>query len=389
VAGNKLKDMRNVAIVAAAQTKHNSPRVMQQTVRDIVYEVTHEALKKVVLQRKEVETVVQSSSDFWQGMGCSNVFHYESAGAYLKDSPKIEDDSLIALIQAYLRICSGHFDTALVVSATKCSEIPPLNTLTILYSEPIYHRLLGLNESMAAAMQCTAYCSKFRINEESRAEVSVKNFSNGLKNPYAHRRMKISIEEVMNSEVVAYPLRKLECPPASDGACAVLLASEEKARQITDTPIWIKGVGWCSEEYFLEARDLTRMYALRKAAKDAYSQAEIKHPRKQIDVAEVSEVYAYQELMYYEALGFCSEGEGARLLNEGVTSLHGELPINPSGGVLSTNPYVARGLIRAAECALQLMGEAGDRQVEDAETALAHSTIGLAGQSHAVVLLAR
>jgi len=374
-------------VVGVAQTEHGSPQLASQTVRDIVYMVTDEILRNVGMGREDVGAVVHSSSDYWQGMGCSNVFHFESAGAYLKDAPKVEDDSLSAFIQAYLRILSGHFDTALVVSVTKCSEAPPIPTLTNLYAEPFFLRPVGINEVAAAALQCQLYCRSQGVTEWDRGHVVAKNSANASRNRFAHRRVKLSADDVMRSEVVAYPLRELECSPASDGASAVLLAVGEKARKLTDTPVWIRGVGWCCEEYSFECRDLTRLPALRKAATDAYRMANITNPRRQVDVMEVTEPYAHQEIMYYEELGLCRRGEEVKLLREGVTEASGALPVNPSGGVLSTNPYVARGLVRVVECVSQIMGEAGERQVEGAETALAHSTIGLAGQMHAVAVL--
>ncbi len=129
------------------------------------------------------------------------------------------------------------------------------------------------------------------------------------------------------------------------------------------------------------------MRSLREAASRAYRMAGIEDPRRQIDVAEVCEPFSHQELLWYEHLGFCGEGEGGKLMDEGITATNGELPVNPSGGVLSTNPYVARGLIRVAEAALQVMGRAGRRQIPDVEVSLAHGISGMAGQMHGVILL--
>lgn len=372
-----------------AQTKHSAPYITKETVRGIVYEVTKQLLESTHVSRDSVDTIVTSTSDFWQGMGCSNVFYYDAAGAYLKDSPKAEEDSSLAFMYAFMRILSGAFDTATVVSITKCSEVPSLIDMTSLCADPFYQRPLGINETSAAALQAQSYISQYGITEEQRAKVVVKNLKNALNNPHAHRKMNITTENVVNSEIISYPLRRLECAPGSDGACAVLLASEEKAKELTDDPVWIKGVGWSVDHYFLGDRELLNATSLRSAAERAYKMADVTNPRKQIDVAEICEPYSFQELLWYEHLGFCRLGEGGKLIDEGVTEMRGDLPVNPSGGVLSTNPYVARGLIRIAEAFLQIAGKAGRKQVPDVKTALAHSVHGLGGALHTVTILGR
>ena len=168
---------------------------------------------------------------------------------------------------------------------------------------------------------------------------------------------------------------------------AMLLASEKKAKELTDKPVWLKGFGSSIDSYNLGDRDLLDGQ-LKKAALRAYKMAGIKDPRKSIDLAEVCEPYAFQELLWLEDLGFCGRGEGGKLIDSGETELSGESPVNPSGGVLSNNPYVSRGLQRAVEAFLQIRGEAGERQVrKKVKTALAHGTHGFAGQCHAVAIL--
>jgi len=375
-----------VAIVGVAQKCGEN---LMDSVRGLAFEVTKTVMDKVGLTREELDTVVASSSDYWQGMGCSNVFHFDAAAGYLKDSTKAEEDSGLALAYGYMRVRSGHFDTCLVIGITKCSEAPPIATLTNIYNDPFYQRPIGLEEISAAALQANQYMSRYKVSEEAGAEVAVQNLRNALFNPHAHRKMRATVEDVMHSPVMAYPLRELMCCPASDGACALILASEKAAKKFTDDPIWIRGINWRVEPYFMGDRDMLENRALKIASKKAYEMAGIKNPIKEIDVAEICEPYAFQELLWYEALGFCSKGEGAKLIKDGVTSMDGELPVNPSGGVLSTNPFCARGVIRAAEAALQLWGKAGERQVPDAETALVHSVHGLAGQLHMVAILGR
>ncbi|MBI2183461.1 MAG: thiolase family protein [Thaumarchaeota archaeon] len=380
--------VNEVAVVGFAQTKHRA-RIRNQSSSDLVYQVTREALDSCSLTAKDIGTLIESSSDYWEGTCCSDVVTMEAAGGYLKEESKVEDDGALAFIYGYLRIRSGLFDTALIVSQTHCSQSPPLPTLSNLSCDPFYQRPIGLEEQAAAALQMTAYMKKYGATEEDVAQVAVKNLGNAVNNPYAHRKVKTDIDRVIKSKVTAYPLRELTSSPTSDGACAVILASGKKAKQITDTPVWIKGIGHSVDDYFLGDRNLMENIGLRSAAKQAYKRASIDNPLKQLDVAEICEPYAHQELLWTEHLGLCGKGQGAKLLREGVTTMNGSLPVNPSGGVLSTNPYVARGLIRIAEASAQLMGKAGKRQVGDAETGLCHSVSGLGGQLHCVVVLGK
>ena len=377
---------KRVAIVGVAQTKHGSG--ISYTIREMVYEVTFQVLAETGLRREDLGTIITSSSDFWQGTGCSDSLHYDAAGAYLKNSSKADEDSAMGFMYAFMRMLSGNFDTALVVGVTKGSEIPSPLTLTHLYTDPFFQRPIGLEDTSTAAMQAQLLVATSSISEEHLAKVAVKNLSNALRNPLAHRRKKVTVDEVLASAFQAYPLRELECAPSSDGACALLLASEEKARKLTPRPVWVEGVAWGSDGSYLGDRDLLRG-ALTKAAKKAYQMAGISDPSREISVAEICEPFASQELLWYEELGICREGEAGKLIDQGITGMDGNLPVNPSGGVLSTNPYVARGLIRIGEAAWQLMGRAGDHQIPKASTALAHSVHGLAGQFHSVVILKR
>jgi acetyl-CoA C-acetyltransferase len=168
---------------------------------------------------------------------------------------------------------------------------------------------------------------------------------------------------------------------------AVFLASEKRAKQLTKRPIWLKGFGSCMDTFSIGDKDLLSG-VLRDAARMAYKRADISDPQKEIDLAEICEPYAYQELLWCEQLGLCNEGEGGKLIDSGRTQIDGDLPVNASGGVLANNPYISRGLQRFAEAVLQLKGQAGERQVEKkVKTALAHSTTGFAGHCHAVAIL--
>jgi acetyl-CoA C-acetyltransferase len=232
--------------------------------------------------------------------------------------------------------------------------------------------------------------NRYNISEEQCAVVSSKNHRNALNNPNAHLQLDLSVEDVMKSRMICEPMKLYDCSPVSDGAVAVVIANEAKTKKFGKKPAWIKGVSFCMDNYLLGDRDLAECAALEKAAKQAYAAAGISNPRKEIDVAEVYDAFSYQELMWTEGLGFCEKGEGGKLAESGATGKAGDMPVNPSGGLLPSHPVIAGGLIRIAEAVRQIRGEAGDMQVDKhVGTALAHGVNGVAGQSHCVWILGK
>ncbi len=315
-----------------------------------------------------------------------NVQHV--VGAHLSHEDKVCEDGINALYAAMAQILSGHIGIILVVAHMKESQANKSVVENAAF-DPIFTRQLGLNFSSAAAMQATRYMHKYGIIPEQCASVAVKNHANAMKNPFAQAPLDITIGDVLESKTVADPIRLLDTKPISDGACAMILTSEKKAKQLTKKPVWLTGIANCYEKHYMGDRELADCDALAVAAEKAYKMAGIKNPIKEIDVAEVSGEYSYQELLWSEGLGFCDRGEGAALLQSGKTQMDGKLPINPSGGVLPGNPNGVAGLTRVAEAVLQLRNEAGDRQVEGAKTALAHGYTGICGQHQAVAILTR
>jgi acetyl-CoA C-acetyltransferase len=250
-------------------------------------------------------------------------------------------------------------------------------------------RQLGMDFLSAAALQAKRYMYKHGITGEQCAKVAVKNRGNAMNNPLAQEPMDITVEDVFSSKLLASPIRKLDTKPISDGACAMILAPAKRARKLTKKPVWILGASNCYEAHYLGDRDLADCAALTKAAQKAYKMAGIRNPLREIDVAEISEEFTYQELLWTEGLGFCGRGEGGKLIDSGKTRMGGKLPVNPSGGVLSGNPNGVAGMARVAEAALQLRGEAGKRQVQGAKMALAHGVTGICGQHQAVMVLGK
>ncbi|MDO8491850.1 MAG: thiolase family protein [Dehalococcoidia bacterium] len=376
-----------VAIVGVYQTKYDS--VPQgKTLEEMIFFAVKSLLDNTGADIKSVDSIVTSSSDQIDGRAIPMMLTSGPAGAELKDLINTSGASEHALILAYLRIVSGVFDNALVVSWTKSSEID-LPEVENLSADPFYERDIGLTVPMANAMQVSQYVNRFNVPAEAAAQVVHKNRGNALNNPIAHLRKAVTVDEAMASRVLSWPLRELDVPPQSDGVCAMLLASEEKAHLFGKSPAWIKGVGWAADTYWIGDRELSGIPSLVSAARRAYGMAGITDPVAQLDVAELHDITSYHELMEYEALGFCGPGEGATLVKKGITGMNGTLPVNPSGGVLSSNPVFASGLARAAEAALQVMGKAEGRQVHGVKTALAQAVSGFAGQISSVFILGK
>ena len=221
------------------------------------------------------------------------------------------------------------------------------------------------------------------------AIVASKNRLNALKNPYSHLRLKVTPEEALMAPYLIWPIKLLDSCPSSDGSVAVLLASDRIARKLCDNPAWIMAVDYISDTYwFCLNKELSYWNSLAILARRLYRKAGISDPMKDIDVFEVYDAFTIQEILEYEALGLARKGEGYKLLDEGVTTIYGEKPVNPSGGVLSTNPVGVTGLWRFAEASLQVMGLAGEHQIPNVNTALAHAWGG-ALQFHALAVLSR
>ncbi len=374
-----------VGIIGVTETKCEEMNRRDSTY-DLVFKVTSQALNDAGIEQASIDTVVMAESDQIDGRVIGAMAMALPAHAYGKDEIRVEDDGASALALAYMRCLSGHFDTAVIVGWSMCSQTN-LDVLTGYSFDPFYHRPLGLNWKTAHGVQAMSYMRRYGITEEQAAKVTVKNRANAVNNENAHLREKVGIDEVLNSGYVSLPLRRLNLPPYSDGACAIVVTTEEKAKKSGRPVAWINGVGWSNNTYYMGDKDLWRLSSLSQAANRAYAMAGIRDPMKELDLAEVYDVTSYHELMEYEALGLCREGDGGRLIDSGATSLGGDLPVNPSGGMLSSNPYIAVGLFRIAEAALQVTNQAGRRQVPGAKTGVAHGMSGICGQSNTVVIL--
>jgi acetyl-CoA C-acetyltransferase len=384
---------KRVGIVAVSQTKYEENKY-NLSQGDVAYGPIEKVLQQTGLTYQDratdgvgIDRILTSGEDHFVGRTCNAFWIHHYLGAYSISHDNVSADGTFAIYHAVIDILSGHYDIVLVVTITKESETsrPAIENC---YFDHIFLQPLGLDYLSASALQARRYMEKYGISPEQCARVAVRNRGNAMNNPYAQEPLELTIEDVLNSEVLASPIRTLDSKPAvSDGACALILATEEKAKKITDKPVWVKGIGNCFDAHYLGDRDLADCDSLVTAVKRAYVMAGIADPVREIDVAEISEEYSYQELLWTEGLGFCERGEGGRFMERGVSDMQGELPINPSGGVLAGNPLQVAGAARVVEAVTQLRGEAGERQVEGAKIALAHGFTGACGQSHCVLIL--
>ena len=376
-----------VGIVAVAQTKYH-PNRADAYEGELVYEAIRQVLQETGLGYGQggIDSSLTCSEDFWDGRTISSMNVIDFDGEHLADGNKVSEDSINAVYCGMARILSGHHEIILLATHCKESQVDKSLIQNCAF-DPVYMRGLGLDFLTAAALQANRYMYKYGITPEQCAKVAVKNRANAKNNPFAQDPMDITVEDVLGSRMLVSPIRLLDTKPTSDGACAMILAREEKAKKLTAKPVWILGASNCYETHYLGDRDLAECDALVSAARKAYRMAGITQPLKEIDVAEISEEYSYQELLWMEGLGFCGRGEAGKLIDAGVTQMGGQLPVNPSGGMLSGNPTIVAGMARVAEAVLQLRGEAGDRQVPGASLALAHGVTGICGQHQCVMIL--
>jgi acetyl-CoA C-acetyltransferase len=355
---------------------------IEMTREESVFEAAKGALEAAGIEREDIDAVVSASSDYYDGRTISNSMLIGATGAYLKDETKAEEDGLFAVLYAIQRLRTYH-RTALVVAHTHSWTFNPHKVSTFML-DPLFDRQNELlNDITLAALQANAYMHAYKVSEEDVALVALKNLRNASRNPLAYRRLSgITLEEVMSSEVYSSPIRELTMAPCCDGAAAVVLAREDVIRESSiDDPIWIEGVGAATDRYIRD-RNLLEMESLSIAAKKAYAMAGVTDPLTQIDFAEVTERFAYQELMIYEALGLCQKGRGKYLIRSGFTERDGDFPVNMSGGAAGGDAIIATGLYRLIEAVKLLKNGAGER-------ALVHSQWGLLAQKNIVFVLGR
>ncbi len=296
----------------------------------------------------------------------------------------------IAIREGIFSILSGQNEIVLVGGAEKMTDLLTDKVTTALMgaADQEWEAYYGLTFPGLYALIARRHMHDFGTTREQMAKVAVKNHHNATLNPIAQFSREITVEDVLNSPMIADPLTLLDCSPITDGAAAMILCKAELAKKYTDNPVYIIGSGQASDTLALHSRkSLTTLEATVKAAREAYKQAGI-NP-EDVDLAEVHDCFTIAEIVAIEDLGFCKKGEGGKLVEEGATEIGGRIPINTSGGLKAVgHPVGATGIKQAIEIVLQLRGEAGKRQVEDAEIGLTHN-VGGSGATAVVHIFSR
>jgi acetyl-CoA C-acetyltransferase len=362
-----------VAVVGIGQTHHQATRG-DVSIAGLVREAAVEALDDAGMTWGDIDAVVVGKApDFFEGVMMPELYLADALGAVGKPLLRVHTAGSVggstALVAASL-VQAGIHRRVLTVAFEKQSESEAMWALTlpIPFSPPL---VAGAGGYFAPHIR--AYMRRSGAPDHIGVLVALKDRTNALRNPKAHlHEENLTFESVQDSIMLWDPIRYSETCPSSDGACALVLTDEAGGDAATD-PAWMLGGAMRSEPTMAPGRDQVNPKAGRDCAADVYAQAGITEPRREIDVAEVYVPFSWYEPMWLENLGFAPEGSGWKLVEDGATSMEGDIPWNPSGGVLSSNPIGASGMIRFAEAALQVRGMAGDHQVDGARVAIGHA----------------
>lgn len=381
-------------------------RYADKTYYELALDVTKAALKDAGIASRDVDHVVWGLSDLmvaWVRQCCPSTTMQDYIGMAGKSSVHVSAGAVtgaMAVRQGMIEILSGMSEITLVVGSGKGMDLwdPRQQKRSSAFLKAI---MLDLDtnwevpvEPLAAAnfgFAVQAHIDRFGSPTQAQmAKVSIKNHGNALTNPLAQSGIALTMDEVMNSRRVAGPLKLYDCCLYSEGAGALILASEDKAREICRNPIWIEGVGASNERSYMPDFDnLGRLMCQHQSAERAYAMAGIKDPLAELDFIETHDLLTGVELMSYAELGLCKPGEGGRLIDEGFTEKTGPMPVNPSGGMIGCGHVAGcSGISRIGEIVQQLRGQAGGTQVPINEGRAIFSAIGGPGisQSCTVVL---
>ena len=381
---------RRVGIVGVGQT-HHARRRTDVSQAGLVREAVNRALADAKLTMDDIDSVVVASGPvLFAAVNQPEKWVADAIGAQLKPVVRVTSGGgagFAGALAGYYQVAGGFADRTLVVAYDKLSEGALQYSISTLY-DPFWGREFAVGIMGFSAAYWRARMDPLGHTEEAAAMVAVKNRHNAMFNPYAHVKKEVTIEEVLASKPLAWPIKLMDVPPISDGAAAVVLAAEHVAAASTTRPAWIQGIAYCCEADNAAERSLLLSEPLAIAARHVYRAAGITNPRRQFDVVELQEPYTCFELSYYESLGLCPPGGAAELIASGATQLDGDIPVNPSGGCAGANPIGAAGLIRLIEGATQVMGRSESTQIKDAKLALIQSGGGWANLRGCAVLSA-
>jgi len=340
----------------------------------LVREAIDRALLDAGLEYKDIDAFVTGKApDMLEGVMQPSLYIAGGIGAHMKPLIRVETAGSVGASTALTgvtHVASGMFDRVVAVAFEKQSEGDTTWTLSpnMPFSTPL---VAGAGGYFAPYVR--AYIARSGAPSHIGPMTVVNARENGLRNEHAHLRERVTLEEVTNSLMLWDPIRYLETCPTSDGAIALVFSTAELAKKGPRKPAWIKSGAAYAEAMWVPGRDQVNPAAGRACAKRIYDEAGITNPWKEIQTAEIYVPFSWFEAMWLENLGFCDLGQGWQLIDRGEQKFGAHLPINPSGGVLCTNPIGASGMLRVGEAALQVMGRAGEHQVDGVKTALGHA----------------
>jgi len=384
--------MKKVAVVGIGHGKFGVRS--DASLRELAFEAVKACVEDAGIPLKEVDSMVTgiAGDEFALSLQPSAQVH-DYIGFHPKPNFRVEGacaTGSMALRTGIMNVASGLADVVLVVGVEKMTEVPTSIATEIMgkAGDSIWEYPFGTTFPGYYAMIANAHMAEYGTTEEQLAMVSVKNHYYGSLNPYAHMQKAIDLQKALTSFTVAYPLKLFDCSLITDGAAAVIIASEERAKAISKKPVWIVGSGLATDTLRLgDRKSLTSILAAREAARIAYKMAGV--GPADIDVANVHDCFTIAEIVAYEDLGFCERGEGGKLIEAKETYVGGKIPVNVDGGLKSKgHPIGATGVSMAIEITKQLRGEAGERQVKNPEIGLSHN-VGGTGQIVAVHIFRR
>ena len=382
--------MARVAIIGVGHSKFGKRN--DASLRELAFEAFSDALDDAEIESSDIDGSVVCSATHYDKQRSPAGVVAEYLGLNPKPTFNVEAacaSSAVGLRTAWALVSSGLHDVMAVVGVQKMTELSnqEIQELMGRAGDVMWESPFGTTMPSYYAMYATAHMARYGTTEEDLAAVTVKNRKYGAKNPKAMFQKPVTAEEVLKSRPVSTPLKLFDCCANADGSSCILVANAQKARKITDKPIWIAGLGLASSPMALAGRSgpMTSFEVTKNAAKAAYDMARIKP--SDVDVAEVHDSFSITEILNYEDLGFARPGKGAKLLKDGETELGGRIPVNIDGGLLSKgHPVGATGASQITTLVEQLRKEAGELQVDGARVGLAQN-IGGIGMYAAVSIL--
>ena len=369
--------MREVYVVGIGMVPFAKYR--EKTLAEIGWPAVKAAIEDAGVEKRDIEAAFCGSALGGMMSGQRVLKQLGITGLPITNVENACSSSSSAFRQAYISVAAGVYDVVLVMGVEKLTKF---GGGTLPLEKEDFEVTHGLVMPALYGMRARRYMHDYGLTKEQLASVAVKAHKHGAKNKDAQYRNEVTLEEVLGAREIADPFTLLHCCPSGDGAAAVIIASAEKARQLTTTPVRVACSEVNSGKYMTGFRDMTTPEITVRGAKQAYEESDI--GPEDVDVAEVHDAFTIAELLYYEALGFCGRGDAAKLLEDGETSIGGRIPVNPSGGLLSKgHPIGATGAAQIVEVVRQLRGQAGGRQVEGAKVGLTHCTGGgISGFDH-------